>query len=353
MTSARPAETPAPTYQDLFDGMRSGYQKAAAIVGETCIDLCIGGHTVRLQMAGARCRDAVSPAYAHLTRTEAAQEPDLTILVWETRGNGVKPPHPDWSKAQISVKGTIKEYSDQGQYASYIWGVGAAQVLSTSDKLAVYWIDDAEEIPYWERSFPFRQILSWWFGPLALQPVHAACVAWGDQGILMPGISGSGKSTTSLKLSLLGFDLLGDDYVLLDTTREPKVWSLFRSAKLSDGSLKLLPELGGHARRYRPLDEKLTVFWPPPEAGRMREAVDLAAIVLPKVTKAARTTLEPASPGEVVLSLAPTTINHLDVPAPKVLSMARDLSGRLPAYRLLLGSDFERSAEILKDVLRS
>jgi hypothetical protein len=85
----------------------------------------------------------------------------------------------------------------------------------------------------------------------------------------------------------------------------------------------------------------------------MREAVDLAAIVLPKVTKAARTTLEPASPGEVVLSLAPTTINHLDVPAPKVLSMARDLSGRLPAYRLLLGSDFERSAEILKDVLRS
>jgi hypothetical protein len=126
--------------------------------------------------------------------------------------------------------------------------------------LAVYWIDDAEEIPYWERSFPFRQILSWWFGPLALQPVHAACVAWGDQGILMPGISGSGKSTTSLKLSLLGFDLLGDDYVLLDTTREPKVWSLFRSAKLSDGSLKLLPELGGHARRYRPLDEKLTVF---------------------------------------------------------------------------------------------
>jgi hypothetical protein len=55
----------------------------------------------------------------------------------------------------------------------------------------------------------------------------------------------------------------------------------------------------------------------------------------------------------VVLSLAPTTINHLDVPAPKVLSMARDLSGRLPAYRLLLGSDFERSAEILKDVLRS
>jgi hypothetical protein len=121
-------------------------------------------------------------------------------------------------------------------------------------KSAVYWIDDAEEIPYWERSFPFRQILSWWLEPLAFQPVHAACVAWGDRGILMPGISGSGKSTTSLKLSLSGFDLLGDDYVLLDTTREPKVWSLYRSAKLSDRSLTLLPELDGYARRYRPTD---------------------------------------------------------------------------------------------------
>ncbi|MFT8808383.1 HPr kinase/phosphorylase [Gluconobacter sp.] len=46
-------------------------------------------------------------------------------------------------------------------------------------------------------------------------PVHASCVAWKGEGVLISGSSGSGKSELALRLMDAGFDLVADDRVLL------------------------------------------------------------------------------------------------------------------------------------------
>lgn len=48
-----------------------------------------------------------------------------------------------------------------------------------------------------------------------VQTVHATCVAWGGQGVLITGQSGSGKSALGLMLMGLGCDLVADDRVQL------------------------------------------------------------------------------------------------------------------------------------------
>ncbi|WP_373635028.1 HPr kinase/phosphorylase [Yoonia sp. SS1-5] len=47
------------------------------------------------------------------------------------------------------------------------------------------------------------------------QPVHASCVAWQSQGVLITGASGAGKSALALILMGFGCDLVADDRVCL------------------------------------------------------------------------------------------------------------------------------------------
>lgn len=48
-----------------------------------------------------------------------------------------------------------------------------------------------------------------------VQVIHASCVAFARQGVLILGASGSGKSALALQLLALGADLVADDRVAL------------------------------------------------------------------------------------------------------------------------------------------
>src|SRR5580704_7033401 len=51
-------------------------------------------------------------------------------------------------------------------------------------------------------------------------PLHAAGLALRGRGVLVPGASGAGKSTTSVTLVRAGFDFLSDDTVFLTSSPE-------------------------------------------------------------------------------------------------------------------------------------
>lgn len=47
---------------------------------------------------------------------------------------------------------------------------------------------------------------------IGVLPVHSACICRGDEGVLVAGISGTGKSTLALALALAGMEFLSDDW---------------------------------------------------------------------------------------------------------------------------------------------
>ena len=267
-------------FDALFDGFALGHARSARAAGERTLRLSIAGRPVEISFAGGACAEALGPALSHLA-VETGDDPQLTIMVWDSASAAVEPPRPDWSSMPVGPKSTLPRLSRPGGHAAFDLYAGVAQIYDVERRRAVYWTEDAASLPYWDRSFPFRQTLAWFFAPTSALPMHAACLACDGKGLLLPGISGAGKSTTALRLALDGFAFLGDDYVLVDAGPPCRVWSLYRTAKVDARSLTLLPEIEADATRLRPQDDKAVVLWPTRAGGTLARDVTLSAVVLP------------------------------------------------------------------------
>lgn len=71
------------------------------------------------------------------------------------------------------------------------------------------------------------------------QLIHAASLAWGDDGVIFPAASGRGKTTLALGLVKRGFRFLSDELAWLDS-RSVSVEPFPRRVHVSDHSLQLL-----------------------------------------------------------------------------------------------------------------
>lgn len=77
-------------------------------------------------------------------------------------------------------------------------------------------------------------------------PLHAAALVWNGKGILLPGESGDGKSTTGLSLVRRGWDYLSDDTVLLRSEEERiDVYSFRRHFCVDPEATTFFPALAG------------------------------------------------------------------------------------------------------------
>ena len=97
----------------------------------------------------------------------------------------------------------------------------------------------AEDEIFWR--YTFLPIAAGCLGPaIGILPMHSACVSRGEDGLLVAGQSGTGKSTLSLALALRGMDYISDDW---------SYCSLYKNAvaaHATDAPLKLLPEAAEH-----------------------------------------------------------------------------------------------------------
>jgi len=74
---------------------------------------------------------------------------------------------------------------------------------------------------------------------LDCQMIHAASLAWGDDGVIFPAASGRGKTTLALRLATRGFRFLSDELAWLNS-RSDWVEPFPRRVNVSDHSLQLL-----------------------------------------------------------------------------------------------------------------
>jgi hypothetical protein len=340
----------------FFEQVCDSFRRAAAATGgavEHWYDLM--GRSTVVVGAGDALLGPLTAALAHRRCESAPGPPALRLLVWDERSTGVGLPGAPWGPTAYGAKGVIDGFNDERFSTVFAPGVDLFHMFDRETGIGAFWLEDAAALPYWERGFPLRTLLHWSTGGTGRQLVHSGGVGIGDGAVLLTGVGGSGKSTTTLTCLEAGMDYAGDDYVAFELASRPgdapRLHSLYSSAKVDHGTLERFPALRPLTANAGSDDEKALLLLHPAFGRRLASGQRIRAVVLPQVTGRPDTRVVEASPVAAVRALAPTTVFQLPRLDREAFARVVALSRAVPSYHLELGTDRDQIAPAVARLL--
>jgi hypothetical protein len=340
------------TRRDSFDSAMESFAVAArAAVVEQRFELA--GAVIAVQYAGDRLADILGVAFEH--HVASARDADLTIVVWDCASTGAPIPRISYDALDGGITADSRVEGDQPVECRYDGARRILNVYERATQRAGFCVADPDELPHWERSSPFRQLLAWFFRARGLHLLHGAAVGGADAGFLLVGRGGSGKSSSALaclEWPEAGLGVAGDDYCVVGTAPSAVAWSLYRSAKVGWPQLDWFPRLSRSVvNRDTPEDEKALLMLGPPHTPPLAREVAIDAIVAPTVRMPGPTALEPIGRAAALQALAPSSMFQLAGPnADDFRELATLVAGR-PAWRLALGGEPRAVPPVLAEAM--
>ena len=338
--------------RQLLDRLEQSFLDDAAAAGGAVQQWYrIGGHDVCVRTIPEQDARRLRPALGHLALPEAtASAAGLTISTWNGATPSAAPVLADLLRrlranwcAECGPRGEVLELHSIGISAIYNAGPNVLTVIDFERNRGWLLKLDDDTFPYWEVGSPFRFLLHEWFAARGLQYVHGAAVGTEKGGVLLVGKGGSGKSTTALLCAAAGMQYAGDDYCLIEPAR---AWahSLYNTGKLKGPEdYARLPQLKGLSTNpdsfERGGDGKgvyfLDAIWP----DRVVAGMPLRAIVVPRITGQAASSVEPCSAFDALVAMLPSTVAQLPAATNEDCDRMVALAEKLPTYLLHLGTD--------------
>jgi hypothetical protein len=346
-----PAQLSANYFQDLYHRFEQAANQAGGVQKRY---YQLGTHVICFAFAGERLLALLTPALAHM-QTEPRQ-PDFTFCLWDSASTGVMTPPPPW-RHDPNAYGALGEI--QGGYntptikVAFNMFYDCLSMLNAEAQTAIYWVRDADLIPYWETAAPVRTLFHWWATTYGYKMIHGAVVGTPEAGIMLVGKGGSGKSTTSL-VCLQAEELVyvGDDYCMVATEPDCRAYSMYSSAKLKPDNTHRLGHLETLIANRDKLDtEKAYILLHQHFPEKLALTLPVKAIVVPQVTGLPDTQIAKASPAEALIALAPSTLFQMPGASRDGFQQLAQVVKQLPCYKLLLGTDLSQIPPAILQIL--
>ena len=338
---------------EYFHTQRQWFAQTRTAAGDAprC-DLRLAGRRIRIEFLSSRAVAVVVRALRHLAveaPVEGAgspQPPDLTVCCWDDLAAGGPPPPLPF----LTGEAGLFHFEGPPRIA---WepALGSLAAFDPATQVALWRTPDLARIPAWEQAGPLRRILHWWASAWGGQLVHVAAVGDETGGVLLVGRGGSGKSTTALSCLGTQVGYLADDYCLVDPSAGPRVYSLYASGKANRGSIARLKRLQAAFAQSSLWEEtKQILFLGPGTGWEVVSSAPLRAIVLPQIVPTGPASLAPASKGETLRALAPSTLFQMPGERGPALQRLTTLVQQLPCWSLRLGPDPDEAVPLLQQL---
>jgi hypothetical protein len=275
---------------------------------------------------------------------------DFYIAVVSENDTEITPPNAFWDKAAITAGGIFS--SNDNRYVAYYQQVyGIFQITDTLEKRAFYWMQHEEQLPEWERSFSFRNILHHFTENTNYCMLHAAGLGTNGVGVILPGKGGSGKSNTSLACVGSNILYLGDDFLLVDT-ESLTAFSLYNTAKIEQHRLPFFEKVFRNIQSRKVLTNgKMQFFLYPFFKDCLIKSFTIKAIVLPQFSGLESTTITSTSATESLKAMAPSTLGLLKA-SQKTFKKLAHIAQNVPVFILKTGTDLEQIPVTIASLLR-
>jgi hypothetical protein len=334
-----------------FDATLAAFAAVAERLPITTRTFCIADRVVSIVCAGPQMARALFPALVHLEIDSAtAERPDLRIVAWDGAESGVQPPPSALTAVADNSQGRVVDPVAR-VYGRFTAESGVLSLLDSATGTGIYWTRCAAALPTYVWGAPLSTLFHWWGSQRGMLMVHAGCIGEGERGLLLAGKGGSGKSTTSLLCLRAGLRYVSDDYCLVAFTPEPVAYSLYSVGKLTRDHLRNFPDLERISTDPNPDPfNKPVCFLAEHFPQQMAARLSPRAILLPRVTGQALTTIRPAPHMAALRALAPSSLFQLPDPSATTLAGLSRLAQTLPAAELHLG-DLVTVVPTLRDYL--
>jgi hypothetical protein len=343
-----------------FTAMKTAFAQAANIVRTGFHDSYyrFAGQGVRARIVGDELAEQFTHPFAHLETSDIPPPTSRLIIdLWDEEVTGIPCPvasaHDDIRSKRVVGDGVFTASPD-GRFVGYHF----RQSMTWLDRKArhiVGWTASGKRLSLYERGKPLHLLLSVWYHDQDMQVIHAGMVSRNGQGVLFPGMGGSGKSTSTLACLSSGFDYLGDDYIGLQASPDSTFMghSIYNSTWLEPDHMAHFPLLSPHAIYGRhPGEDKCLILLSHLFPKQLSPGAQIRVLALPRIADASTTRFFPASRGDALLQLAPSSLLAL-APRPGVrgFQILTQLVKSVPSYRLELGRDLTEIPRRVKDLL--
>jgi hypothetical protein len=313
-----------------------------------------GSMALTLEVGGELYERRLTRAIKFAAQKAGQTKERLRVIAIDGKEIGCGPP-PEW-RFKITRKSHLERLhvrADKRLFMRYDIDTRTWRVFSKDQNIAIIWTADAGGLPEWEDSFPLRDILHFSTIDSERFMAHAAAIGFKSRGVLLTGPGGSGKSTTTAAAILNSLSTAGDDFVLIDGTSR-RIHALYDTVKLDDASLTRLPmyrDLVGNP--VRAADQKARIHLSEAGTDSLARELELTAIMLPRISGAAKSSIQRAAKSEAARALVPSTVFLLRGGETATIKKATALVRECPTYRLELGKDPREAADLLKSFIES
>ena len=335
------AEPTARLFEDLRRGFDAAMTERADSVRENF--LAVAGSPVHLRVIGRDLADHLLKPWRHLIIPQpTAPSPVLSIDVWDENATQIRcqvrdPAASSRMKLASSPDGRFR--AQQSSHTLSCLDQEGGRLISS-----VVWDD---RVPSHEWSRPLIVPLIYWSEAQGVGMVHAGLVSLFGSGILLPGMSGAGKSTAALGCAVGGHGFLGDDLVGVQCLRNGEYLghSLHASISIAAHHLDRFPVAARYAIPLSsPGSGKLLVAMWEAYPHLLQRSVRIQAVAIPRVSGQRVSRLRPAAKRDALIALGVGSLLLIPGNDGHRLKRLSEMIEQLPCYWLELGSDIESIA---------
>lgn len=300
--------------------------------------------------------DIIDPAISHRQIQNPPSKISGIVYALDAEALGVSIPPEEWPLPVLRREHLQRVHWQpaEGLALASDESRGIWHLFDMNRRMGIYWIRSGRDLPSWEPGAPLRYFIHWLAFLEGAQLIHAAGLAYNDCGFLLTGAGGSGKSTTTAAAISAGWQTVGDDFVLVEGTKQPLVHAIYDTVKLDGMALEAMPNFNKLAvNPLRPSDDKARIHLRQIYNAQLVASMPVSAIFSLCISNKENTHIEPASKATIMKALAPSTLFLLRTGMQESFAHITALINNLSCYSIELGREPFEAIDALCRVIQT